>query len=299
MKTIKNIAVATLFFSFFACGNSKMKSDAMGVFEATEVIVSAEANGKLAAFDIEEGNIVKANDILGLIDTTQLFLQKMQLLASNNAVKSRKSDIPTQIAALREQIRTQKQERDRFANLVKMNAGNQKQVDDIVSNIKVLENQLSAQLETLTRGNQGVSEESSSIIIQVMQIDDMLNKSVVRSPINGTILAKYAEMGELATQGRALFKVADMENVMLRAYINAPQLSDIRIGQKVKVLSDAGESDSREHDGTVTWISDKAEFTPKTIQTRDERANLVYAIKISVKNDGYIKLGMYGEVILQ
>lgn len=299
MKKIKYSITTIIFLSLLACNSNKMESDAMGVFEATEIIVSAEANGKLIDFNIEEGDIVKINNILGIIDTTQLSLQKMQLLASNKVVISKKTDIPTQIAALREQIRTQKQERDRFANLVKMNAGNQKQVDDIESSIKILENQLSAQLEVLTKSNQGVSEEASSIAIQIMQIDDMLSKSIIRSPINGTILSKYAEKGELAVQGRALFKVADMENVILRAYVNAPQLTNIKIGQKVKVLSDLGETDSREYEGTISWISDKSEFTPKTIQTRDERANLVYAIKINIKNDGYIKLGMYGEVILQ
>lgn len=297
MKYISYIIITTMLTLLASCNNSKMKNDAMGVFESTEVIVSAEATGKLLSFDIEEGDIVNANTILGLVDTTQLYLKKMQLLASSKAVRSKQADVPTQIAALKQQIKTQKQEKERFANLVKANAGNQKQVDDIDSNIKVLENQLSAQLEVLTKSNAGVNEESASIELQIMQIEDMIEKSIVKSPIDGTILSKYAEKGELASQGRALFKVSDMKNVILRAYISAPQIAEIKTGQEVSVLCDWGKADNKEYKGIITWISDKAEFTPKTIQTRDERANLVYAIKITVKNDGFIKLGMYGEVI--
>lgn len=296
MNAIKFIILVGLGIILFSCGQGKDNYDATGVFEATEVIVSAEANGKIEKLNLMEGQDVTSHDILGYIDTTQLYLKKMQLLANKGAVKSRRTDVPRQIAATRQQITTQKNELKRFENLVKANAANQKQVDDINAQILVLERQLAAQTETLENSNKSVTEESSALEIQVAQIDDQLLKSVITSPIKGTILSKYAEEGELAAQGRALFKVADIENMFLRAYITASQLTQMKIGQEVSVSSDFGEDGRREYKGVITWISDKSEFTPKTIQTRDERANQVYAVKIAVKNDGYLKQGMYGEM---
>lgn len=298
MNTIKNI----LFFSFAiflsACGRGNGDYDASGVFETTEVIVSAEANGKIMQFDITEGQLLDAGREIGYIDTVQLYLKKMQLLANMKSVKTRYTDVPRQIAATKQQIATQRNELKRFENLVKSNAANQKQVDDINAQILVLERQLAAQTETLENSNRGVSEESTGLDIQVAQLNDQLQKSIITSPIKGTVLSKYAEQGELATQGRALFKIADMDNMFLRAYITSGQLTEVKIGQQVRVFADFGEKDMKEYAGTITWISDKSEFTPKTIQTRDERANLVYAVKIAVKNDGYLKKGMYGELKL-
>lgn len=298
MNTIKNI----LFFSFAillsACSRGNGDYDASGVFETTEVIVSAEANGKIMQFDIEEGQLLDAGREIGYIDTVQLYLKKMQLQANMKSVKTRYTDVPRQIAATKQQIATQRNELRRFENLVKSNAANQKQVDDINAQILVLERQLAAQTETLENSNRGVSEESTGLDIQVAQLNDQLQKSIIISPIRGTVLSKYAEQGELATQGRALFKIADMDNMFLRAYITSGQLTEVKIGQQVRVFADFGEKDMKEYAGTITWISDKSEFTPKTIQTRDERANLVYAVKIAVKNDGYLKKGMYGELKL-
>lgn len=298
MNTIKNI----LYFSFVillsACGRGNGDYDASGVFETTEVIVSAEANGKIMQFDITEGQLLDAGREIGYIDTVQLYLKKMQLLANMKSVKTRYTDVPRQIAATKQQIATQRNELKRFENLVKSNAANQKQVDDINAQILVLERQLAAQTETLENSNRGVSEESTGLDIQVAQLNDQLQKSIVTSPIKGTVLSKYAEQGELATQGRVLFKIADMDNMFLRAYITSGQLTEVKIGQQVRVFADFGEKDMKEYAGTITWISDKSEFTPKTIQTRDERANLVYAVKIAVKNDGYLKKGMYGELKL-
>ena len=205
-------------------------------------------------------------------------------------------DINKQIAATREQISKAEYEKKRTENLLKENAATQKQIDDIDSQIAVLQKQLEAQISTLQRGNASVTEESSAYEIQVAQLEDQLNKCRISSPINGTVLAKYAETGELAISGKPLFKVADIQNMFLRAYITADQLSQLKLGDKVKVFSDLGDDDRREYEGVITWISDKSEFTPKTIQTRDERANLGYAIKIAVKNDGYLKIGMYGEI---
>ena len=275
MRTNKYILLAATLLGLSSCGNKRGDYDASGTFEATEVIVSSEANGKIMQFNIEEGQLLKA---------------------SGKAIASKSTDINKQIAATKEQIGKAEYERKRTENLLKENAATQKQIDDIDSQIAVLKKQLEAQISTLQRGNASITEESSAYEIQVAQLDDQLRKCHITSPICGTVLAKYAEAGELATQGKPLFKVADVQHLFLRAYITADQLSQLKLGDKVKVFSDLGEDDRREYEGTITWISDKSEFTPKTIQTRDERANLVYATKIAVKNDGYIKIGMYGEM---
>ena len=298
MKTTKNIVYASIILLLTACGKGNGDYDASGVFETTEVIVSAEANGKIMQLNFIEGQQVEQGKPLGYIDTVQLYLKKMQLLTNTSAVKSGRVDIPRQIAAIKQQIPTQKNEQKRFENLVKANAANQKQLDDINAQILVLERQLTAQTELLENSNKNISEQSSGLEVQIAQINDQIQKSIICSPINGTILSKYAEQGELATQGRALFKVADIEHMFLREYITASQLTQVKIGQAVKVYADFGEKEMKEYSGTITWISDKSEFTPKTIQTRDERANLVYAVKVAVKNDGYLKYGMYGELKL-
>ncbi|MBF0759893.1 efflux RND transporter periplasmic adaptor subunit [Dysgonomonas mossii] len=298
MKTTKNIVYASIILLLTACGKGNGDYDASGVFETTEVIVSAEANGKIMQLNFIEGQQVEQGKPLGYIDTVQLYLKKMQLLTNTSAVKSGRVDIPRQIAAIKQQIATQKNEQKRFENLVKANAANQKQLDDINAQILVLERQLTAQTELLENSNKNISEQSSGLEVQIAQINDQIQKSIICSPINGTILSKYAEQGELATQGRALFKVADIEHMFLRAYITASQLTQVKIGQAVKVYADFGEKEMKEYSGTITWISDNSEFTPKTIQTRDERANLVYAVKVAVKNDGYLKYGMYGELKL-
>ena len=279
-----------------SCGKSKDNYDASGTFEATEVIVSAEATGRILSFDIEEGQILTSNELIGRIDSTQLYLHKQQIISSKKALQSSRPDIKKQIAAIQQQIATAKSERKRFENLVKANASNQKQVDDINAQIAVLEKQLDAQKTTLQTTNQGISDNSEGVTFQAEQLQDQLQKCKIISPIAGTVLVKYAEMGEVASPGKALFKIADTNHMILRAYITADQLSQLKIGQKVKVTSDFGKDQNREYAGTLAWISSKAEFTPKTIQTRDERANLVYAVKINVKNDGLVKIGMYGNV---
>jgi HlyD family secretion protein len=288
------IAMAVTLLS--ACKNKNNEYDASGIFETTEIIVSAKGNGEIIHFNVSEGQNVETQTPLGLIDTTQLYLKKMQLQANIRAMNSRRIDVSRQIAALKQQIETQRREQKRFETLVKDNVANQKQLDDINAQIVTFEKQLSAQTETLNNSNNSLNNERESLVVQIAQIDDQIKNCIIKSPVKGTILAKYVEAGELAMQGKAIFKVGNLENMYLRAYITASQLTEIKIGQQVKVYSDKGESGRKEHPGTVAWISDKAEFTPKTIQTRDERANLVYAIKIAVKNDGYIKKGMYGEL---
>lgn len=280
----------------FSCHNEDSEYDATGVFETTEVIVSAQGTGEIMRFDIDEGQTVDAEVELGYIDTVQLSLKKQELLANLEATDSRRYDVARQIASLREEIATQKREQQRYQNLVQAKAANQKQLDDINARLATLEKQLAAQTETLENGNRTVSGQVRMLEAQLAQVEDQIGKCRISSPINGTILSKYAEAGELASQGRALFKVGDIVNMYLRAYITADQLTELKIGQSVRVFADEGESGRREYAGTVSWISDKAEFTPKTIQTRDERANLVYAVKIQIQNDGFVKRGMYGEI---
>lgn len=296
MKTFKYLAAATLLFGMYACGNKGLEYDASGVFEVTEVIVSSQANGEIKELRITEGDVLEINQQIGFIDTTQLYLRINQLKANIASVKNKKTTPSTQVASLQQQIETQKREQKRYENLVSLNAANQKQLDDINAQIKLLEKQLAAQYETINNANSSLTDESLSLEAQIAQLEDQIKNSIIKSPIKGTVLAKYAEQGELATQGKALFKIANVETMYLRAYITASQLTTAQIGQNVKIYSDLGESDRKEYEGKITWISDKAEFTPKTIQTRDERANLVYAVKIEVKNDGFIKKGMYGEI---
>ena len=296
---MKYYPAIALFLLLAACGNSDREYDASGVFETDEVIVSARGTGELIQFNLEEGQNVIAGEQLGYIDTVQLHLQKLQLQANIQAIESRHYNIAKQIASIQQQIATQKKEQSRYRKLVEANAANQKQLDDIDAQITLLEKELEAQTETLENNNKSIAGESSGIKAQIALINDQIEKNIVTSPISGTVLSKYAEQGELAAQGRALFKVADIEDMKLRAYITADQLTGLTIGQSVKVYADEGISGRKEYPGTIIWMSDKAEFTPKTIQTRDERANLVYAVKIAVKNDGYIKKGMYGELKIE
>jgi len=299
MKNLKYILASIVIAGLSSCGNNSDSYDATGAFEATEILVSAEVNGKIMTFTPQEGDRIDAGAIVGYIDTTQLYLKKMQLVAGLKSVDVRKPDIRKQIAALEQQIATARSEQQRMENLVKAKAGNQKQVDDIVNNIRFLQKQLDAQYSSLSKTSGGADMEAEGIQFQVMQLDDQLQKSRLSNPITGTVLVKYAEAGEITTLGKPLYKIADTDLLYLRAYITADQLSKLKLGQKVTVNADYGKDEQRSYAGIITWISDKAEFTPKGIQTKDERANLVYAIKISVKNDGFIKIGQYGEVVFK
>jgi len=282
-----------------ACGDGKGDYDAAGVFEATEVVVSARATGEIVRFDVGEGQSVAAGEPLGQIDTSTLHLQKLQLLGTLKAVGARRYDVGRQVASVGRQLAAARTEQARFEALVRDNAATHKQLDDAVATVAVLERQLAAQTEILTDGNTALDGEVQAIAAQLALVEDAIAKSVVVSPTSGVVLTRYAERGELATQGRALFKVADMDNIFLRVYITADQLTTIKLGQRVGVFADRGASERREYTGTVSHIADRAEFTPKTIQTRDERANLVYAVKVAVAGDGFIKAGMYGEIKLK
>lgn len=289
------ISLFVMLLLFAACKEEK-KYDATGTFEATEVLVSSEANGKLMTLNVEEGDVLERGVEVGVIDTVQLYLKKLQLRANRKAVDTQRPDIRLQIAAVREQIATAQRERQRVLHLLKDNAANRKQLDDWDAQIAVLKRQLAAQESTLRNSTASLNEQSSSVAIQVAQLDDQLKKCHLITPISGTVLAKYTEAGEVITAGKPLFKIADLEHTFLRAYITSEQLANVKLGTKVQVFADFGKGLVRKYDGIVTWISSQAEFTPKTILTDDERANQVYAVKIAVKNDGTIKLGMYGEV---
>ena len=296
MKSRNLLGLCSLLALFSACGNGAPKYDATGTFETTEVLVSAEASGRLLYFDIEEGMLLKAGEEVGVVDTVQLYLKKLQLEASIKSVEEQRPDILKQVAATKEQISAAQRERNRVANLLKVGAANQKQLDDAEDQLEVPRKQLVAQNSTLSNSHQSLTWQSSSVGIQVAQVEDQLKKCHITSPITGTVLAKYAEAGELTAMGTPLFKVADTEQMYLRAYITSEQLSQVKLGQKVTVFSDYGTDEHKQYPGVVTWISDTSEFTPKTILTKNERANLVYAVKIAVHNDGLLKIGMYGGV---
>lgn len=296
MKSRNLLGLCSLLALFSACGNGAPKYDATGTLETTEVLVSAEASGRLLYFDIEEGMLLKAGEEVGVVDTVQLYLKKLQLEASLKSVEEQRPDILKQVAATKEQISAAQRERNRVANLLKVGAANQKQLDDAEDQLEVLRKQLVAQNSTLSNSHQSLTWQSSSVGIQVAQVEDQLKKCHITSPITGTVLAKYAEAGELTAMGTPLFKVADTEQMYLRAYITSEQLSQVKLGQKVTVFSDYGTDEHKQYPGVVTWISDTSEFTPKTILTKNERANLVYAVKIAVHNDGLLKIGMYGGV---
>lgn len=290
--------VLTIGLLLSSCASKDNDWDATGAFEATEVTVSAEGSGNLVMFNVEEGDTVVSGHVIGVIDTLQLELKRRQLVSSRSAAMNRKQDIAKQIGATEQQIDYQRSELVRFQGLLERDAATVKQVDDIKNQLLVLEKQISAQLSQLERANSSVSDEAEALEIQIAQVEDQIVKCRVQSPISGTVLVKYAEQGEFAQTGKPLFAVADMGNVYLRAYIVAEQLTKMKLGQTVKVYSDLGADGKREYQGRLDWISSRAEFTPKTIQTRSERANLVYAVKIAVRNDGFLKIGMYGQVKL-
>lgn len=296
MKPLKLLTTLSIPFLLFSCNNGSEEYDATGSFEATEIIVSSQANGRILALNVNEGEQLQTDQVVGQIDSTQLYLQKMSLLSNARGIRAQQPDISKQTAALQDQIKTLEREKARVERLIAANAANQKQLDDIEAQIDVLLSQLSAQTSTLRKSSENISAQSSTLEIQVAQLDDQLEKTQITSPISGTVLIRYAETGELATVGTPLFKIADTGTLFLRAYVTNDQMAQIKLNDEVTVRVDDGEGNMKTYKGTISWISDKSEFTPKTIQTKNERANLVYAVKIAVPNDGYLKIGMYGEV---
>lgn len=296
MKIIKFTFGILMMISLFTSCKEERQFDATGSFEADEYIISAEGMGTIKMLQIEEGKMVQENEIVGYIDTIQLHLKREQIDAQIKAVLSRKPNIAVQISSLEEQINGVQKERDRFTKLVQNDAATQKQLDDINTQYQVLKRQLDALYSNLEINTEGLSNESVPLRIQKEQIEDQIQKCIITNPIKGTILSQYAKVNEMAAVGKPLYKVADLSNIILRVYITGDQLSKIKLNQKVKVFTDAGDGKFKETEGIITWISDQSEFTPKTIQTRNERANLVYAVKVKVVNDGSYKMGMYGEI---
>ena len=294
MKRIAYIAILMLTAS---CGK-QTTFDAQGTFEATEIVVSSEATGKILHFEAEEGTLVEAGQQVGAMDSLQLHLQRKQLIAQQSALLNSRPDVKKQVSSLREQITKQKSELQRVENMLRDGAATQKQHDDINAHIRVLEGQLEATLSTLGKNTASINDNSAALEAQIAALDDRIAKCHIIAPTNGTVLVKYAEAGELATVGKPLMKIANLEKIYLRAYFTSDQLANIRLGDTVKVIADFGGDEQHEYEGRIAWISSESEFTPKNIQTKNSRANLVYAVKIAVKNDGRLKIGLAGEVRL-
>lgn len=302
----------TVLLTLIACGKKEIDADASGSFEADEIIVSSELTGKLLSLDIEEGATLAKGTTVGHIDIESIELQKQQVEASIEVLDEKTTDAGPQIRMLQGQLSVQEaqlnnllKEKQRIENLLKQEAATGKQLDDINAQVisvrrqmEVTRRQVEVQRTAISTQNRSILSEEKPLQKKRQQLDQQISDGTIINPVAGTILTKYAEAGEVTTMGKPLYKIADLSEVYLRAYITGDQFSKARLGQKLKVIVDEGE-DAREYDGTITWISNKAEFTPKTIQTKDERANLVYAIKIKVKNDGYLKIGMYGEIMFQ
>jgi HlyD family secretion protein len=314
-----------LLLSIVACKPEAPKFDAVGTYEAKEVIVSSEVAGRILTFDVKEGDALAIGKVIATIDPLSIELQKEQITATMTAIGEKSNDATPQVAVLTEQINAQRQqiavqkqqlsvlqkEQHRFEALVKADAATPKQLDDITgqisvvnrqieaaeSQIKVVERQIQTQKDVVALQNKGISSEKLPLEKRLKQLDDQIARTRVVNPLAGVVLTKYAEVGEITTAGKPLYKVADMTEMTLRAYVQGSQLGQIKLGQKVRIRLDDGADKSREVVGTINWIASKAEFTPKTIQTKDERANLVYAVKIGSVNDGSLKIGMYGEVI--
>jgi len=290
MKTIKTIISISFLSLLLACNNEE-KADGYGNFEATEITVSAEAKGRLQFLKVEEGQLLKKGETLGLIDTLQLFLTKQQLLAKKATIASKSGGVLTQIDVLKEELKNAKTEQQRVQNMFSENAATEQQLDRANSQVEVLQKKI----KNVESQNAPIVQEGKAIDAQIDQIEDQITKSKITNPISGIVLTKYAEPGEIASFGKPLYKIADLSQMELRVYISETQLSNMKIGQEVTVKVDSGNG-MKDYKGEINWISSTAEFTPKIIQTKEERVNLVYAVKVVVENDGSLKIGMPGEM---
>ena len=293
----KIIAMAGVALLLNACGRKERQYDATGVFEATETTVYAEQTGALLTFNVEEGDTVGQNREVGLIDTTQLWLKMKQAEAMKSVYQSQKPEQEKQIAVTRQQLAKAKQDQQRYKELVADGAAPAKMLDDVNSQVEVLQRQLDAQLSSLRVNTNALDKQMAATDVQAEQLRDQIRKCHILVPAKGTVIEKYVERGEFVSAGKPLFKMADTENMFIRAYVTSAQLENIKTGQKATVFADYGNGGKKEYEGRVTWISSRSEFTPKTILTDDERADLVYAVKVAIKGDGYVKMGMYGEVL--
>jgi HlyD family secretion protein len=288
-----NILLLILFLIISSCSNDDDKSDAYGNFEAIEIIVSAEATGKLLEFNVEEGQTIDEGEIIGYIDTVQLHLKKLQLEQQKKAVKTKSNNVFSQVSVLQQEKKNAFIEKERTEKLLKDEAAPKKQLDDINARINVINKQITS----VKTQNSTIFQEMKTIDTQIDQIGDQINKSEIKNPVKGTVLTKFTEPSEVVSYGKPLYKIANLKVMELRVYVSGDQLTSIKLGQKVKVLIDKNKEDNIFLEGTISWISSKAEFTPKTIQTNEERVNLVYAVKVRVVNDGILKIGMPGEIL--
>jgi HlyD family secretion protein len=293
-KQFAFVTIITLILT--SCRNNENDFDASGSFEAVETIISAEANGKILSLKLNEGDELNTGQIVGYIDSTQAVLMRDQLMQSQRAILSGRPQVKVQLEALQKELDNAIMDRNRIANLVKGDVASQKQLDDADARITTIKARIEAQKSSLESTSTSLTEQGSSVTAQLNLINDQLKKCRITNPVTGTVLTKYAEENEMTGIGKPVYKIADLRTMILRVFISGGQLPKIKIGQKVKVYTDSGDKNFKETTGTISWISSKAEFTPKTIQTKDERANLVYAVKLSVQNDGYYKIGMYGEI---
>ena len=276
---------------------SRKDFDAVGYFEAKEITVSAEVTGRITSFHIAEGDTLNPGESVGSIDTTQYYLNKMLLEKNVKSVSSNRPNVSVQTAALQSQLDNLKKEKVRIEKLVNAKAAPSKQLDDINASIASLQSQMRAQKLTLSNNAQSIDAQSSALDIQKALVEDQLTKCRLLAPVGGTVLATYVEPGEFATVGKPLYKVADLSDMTLRAYATSDQLADLKVGQTVKVKAVFGDKNIREYEGRISNIASKSEFTPKNIPTNNERADMVYALKILVPNDGFIKIGTYAEVL--
>ena len=281
---------------FLSCGDKDPEFDATGTFEAEEVIISSEVSGTIEHLDIREGSPVEHGQLLGWIDSTQLHLRKKQLLAQVDALLSKRPQVATQLASFRVQLATAERELQRMQNLYEAEAATQKQVDDAAAQLAIIRRQMEAHRSSLDIASQGLISETLPLLAQVEQIEEQIRSCRIVNPVTGIILQRYSKVHELATPGKPLYKVADLTELELHSYVTGDQLSGIKLNQDVTVLVDSGHSEYKTYPGVITWVASEAQFTPKTIHTRDERADLVYAMKVRVKNDGLLRIGMYGEV---
>lgn len=281
----------------FACTNGDEPADAFGNFEAVEIMVSSEGNGKILHLELEEGDMLNAGIEVGLIDTIQLYLKKEQLKASIDAINAKTQNVQVQIDVLNKQRANLVREKKRIESLLADKAATQKQLDDMQGEIEVVDRRISATREQLKTGNSGLLSEIAPLSFQIEALEDQISKSIVRNPIKGTVLTKYAEAGEVTSFGKPLYKIADLDEITLRAYVSGEQLNQFKIGDQLTVRIDDAKTDYQMFSGKVKWVASEAEFTPKVIQTKDLRVNMVYAIKLSIRNDGTIKIGMPGEVL--
>lgn len=299
MKLVIRIAAAAVLLTTVACHEREREFDACGQVDATEVVVSAENSGKIMWLNVDEGDRLEKGELVGYLDTVPTFLQKRELEERKEGAKTKVVDIERQLRAQYANLENLKTDYERYRTLLSKDAGTQKQVDDLAAQIKIAESDIAAQRQTYEKNNGNIRKEMDVYDVQVAQKADLLKKCYVTSPINGTVLTKYAEEGETVTSGKSLFKIANLDDVFVRAYFSTKQLSDIKLGDKVQVVAEDGTDNPRTYEGVIRWISDEAEFTPKNIQTKDEQADLVYATKVAVKNDGFLRIGMYAYVLLK